>query len=1179
MSDSSPAQAGSATALPSASDGGAAPQEPARGPDQGRSFDTVWAAERELIKKLKGASDDAPVIGLALSGGGIRSATFNLGVLQALAREKLVERLDYLSTVSGGGYIGSWLSAWIHRESISAGGAKQALQNVQDALSRTDGGEPRQVAFLREYSNYLTPKTGLFSGDTLAGAATYTRNLLLNLSILILVVSAVLLLVRGVVWLGSSLPPHAALMGTGLLLAMALWFISLNLAYQVNPEGTGGPWFTKRRFVMLLVVAPLAASAVLAGFWLRDDSARNFLDRRWWLLLAAVPAVSVIAWAAGRWIGKRQDIRKPYSIPWRIAGLVAGTLAGIGLLHALQGALHGAAALHVAVWGLPAALGVFVLAVAVTIGITGRQFEEESREWWSRVAGALIGVALAWIALTAAALYGPYWVGELARTAKGLGIAWIVTTAAGVWSARSRYTGTPGTNRWLELLPKVAPYVFVAGLLIALAYALHLVLMTLSDGGAAASGWSSYITAVERTLDWDGLALPLIAILVLTTLLVWRVDINLFSFHMFYRNRLTRCYLGASNANRAKDLYTGLDPRDSVALRDLRQRPYHLVNTALNITSGDRLAWQERQAAAFLASPLYCGYEFAESDRSTVHAYQGTERYVAKDGGHLSLGAALTISGAAASPNMGYHSSPAVAFLMTVFNVRLGWWMQNPCFGKVWERGGPRWGFNYLLAELAGATDHRSRFVYLSDGGHFDNLGLYELVRRRCRFIMACDAGMDVAFGFEDLGNAIRKCKIDLGVTIDLDPRAIIPDRTSGRSAFHCAVGTIRYNDASPGEADGYLLYVKPSLTGNEPTDILQYAKTHAAFPHEPTSDQWFSESQFESYRKLGCHIMRSVLQGAAVDGGQDAESIFVALKERWYPAAPPVNAAFARHTDQLKTLKQALSSNSDLRFLDGQIYPEWGALLDGRKGALPVELSLPADAAQIRAGFYFCSQLLSLMEGVYIDLQLEETHQHPDNRGWLNLFRHWSWATMVRVSYAICCATHGARFQTFCRRHFDLVPGEVRLERPQPPKKLDLLRTEPAALGAWLKELEDRLLLNFEEARIIRDYASKEVPFDELVLLRLGVQDPSQPDDSSASGRALEFSCGFVLANKKQFVFYRVQDHLRRMGLARDGLRALRDEGYIEMAPNVPVDDAESRLRFESLLRSVSIADEPRTS
>ena len=440
-----------------------------------------------------------------------------------------------------------------------------------------------------------------------------------------------------------------------------------------------------------------------------------------------------------------------------------------------------------------------------------------------------------------------------------------------------------------------------------------------------------------------------------------------------------------------------------------------------------------------MLSPLFCGYDLGKLNGASTSCYKPTDDYVRKAGGCMGLGSALAISGAAASPNQGYHSTPAVAFLLTVFNVRLGWWMQNPARDDVWRKAGPNMGFGYLVSELFGAADETSNFVYLSDGGHFDNLGLYELVKRRCRFIVASDAGCDPGIEFEDLGNAIRKCKIDLGVTIDIDARVIVPDPATRKSMFHCAVGTIRYPGSSkhpatsgaasaPGESDdgyeGYILYIKPSLSGNEPRDVLQYASAHPEFPHETTSDQWFAESQFESYRKLGYHLAKEVFTRADFERKAGRESMFVALKQKWYPPSTAVKSAFSRHADQLKILQAVQRNDPELRFLDAQFYPEWNRLMEGKRAVYPPRLSMPAKASELRSGFYFCSNLLGLMESVYIDLDLEDDFDHPDNRGWVNLFKHWSWSTMFRATYAVCCATYGARFQTFCRSRLQLTPA-----------------------------------------------------------------------------------------------------------------------------------------------------------
>ena len=424
------------------------------------------------------------------------------------------------------------------------------------------------------------------------------------------------------------------------------------------------------------------------------------------------------------------------------------------------------------VWGLPSLLGIFGVATVFVVGTSGRQFEEDSREWWSRLGGVLLGIGVGWGLVAAAAIYAPYGVIQLKGVIETLGMAWLLTTIAGVRAASSALTGKPGSRRWLDLVAKITPYVFVAGLLVALAYAIHAVLAWGNErpnalAAAYVPSWEVYAKEITPWLNKSPLWALLLAVIVAALFLSWRIDVNLFSFHMFYRNRLVRCYLGASNPKRAPHPFTGFDGNDSLPLKALLQRPYHLINTTMNITKGNRIAWQERKGAPLVGSPLFCGYEFKEDDGKINSAYQRTDEFLAEENrrwqrvkstpspgaaqedvsrheGELSLGlgTAFAVSGAAASPNQGYHSSPPVAFLLTVFNVRLGWWLQNPARPEVWRKEGPRWGIRYLLSELAGMANDRSKYVYVSDGGHFENLGIYELVRRRCRFIVACDAGM-----------------------------------------------------------------------------------------------------------------------------------------------------------------------------------------------------------------------------------------------------------------------------------------------------------------------------------------------------------------------------------------------------------------------------------------------------
>jgi len=368
------------------------------------------------------------------------------------------------------------------------------------------------------------------------------------------------------------------------------------------------------------------------------------------------------------------------------------------------------------------------------------------------------------------------------------------------------------------------------------------------------------------------------------------IGTNTFSLHAMYGNRLVRAFLGATREGTHQTLdpprtphwFTGFDKNDNLPMTALGStRLFHVVNAALNLVkpAGDRLEWQQRKAASFTMSPLHCG--------TRRRGYVRTAKYAGRTAGKtagMTLGAAMAISGAAASPNMGYHSSRLVSLVMAFFNVRLGWWLPNPAphHDHVWWRKEPRfWSFAQVKEALGWTTD-RSEFVYLSDGGHFENLGLYEMVRRRCRRILVVDAACDSDYEYGDLANAIRKIRTDLGVEIRFSGSAWIPtgpaapesnpsQATAGKTISaplptletpketrrHFAVGQIVYPPADHGER-GTIVYVKPILTGDEPLDVLRYADASARgksrFPQQPTSDQFFDESQFESYRVLGLH-------------------------------------------------------------------------------------------------------------------------------------------------------------------------------------------------------------------------------------------------------------------------------------------------------------------------------------
>jgi hypothetical protein len=382
------------------------------------------------------------------------------------------------------------------------------------------------------------------------------------------------------------------------------------------------------------------------------------------------------------------------------------------------------------------------------------------------------------------------------------------------------------------------------------------------------SFFSSPTEHLEISLAYLTMALLTLA-LGWTIAIGWMSDPNWLSMHLFYKARLVRSYLGASNPLRKVEEITQSAIGDDVLMYELNNckkgAPYHLVNTTLNLIGAKDLATAQRSSSYFVVSKLYCG--------SLRTGYRSTKEYMDR---RFSLGTAVSVSGAAISPNMGAKTqTAALSMLMTLLNVRLGFWSPTPNNGS-WRSPNPRlWPF-YTLREFLSQTNDLGSYCYLTDGGHFDNTGLYSLVERACRYIIVSDNGADPLPCFEDLGDAIRRCRIDFGTEIELDtsPFFTKKDETSGDSLAqtHYVVGTIEYSDAHlkklgwtvedrKSRSKGIIILIKPSLLADETADLRQYARQNKGFPHQSTSDQWFDEAQFESYRRLGEHCAESLYE------------------------------------------------------------------------------------------------------------------------------------------------------------------------------------------------------------------------------------------------------------------------------------------------------------------------------
>ncbi|MBY0508411.1 MAG: hypothetical protein K2X03_31160 [Bryobacteraceae bacterium] len=1001
--------------------------------------------------------DIEPKLGLAISGGGIRSATFALGILQGLAKRKFLTKLDYLSTVSGGGYIGAWLSVWAARSATSG---KSGIGQVEEAL-HPEWSKNGQVlsdapplGWLRAYGNFLSPQLGLFSADTWLIFAIWSRNTLLNLCVLIPLLLAllclpwVLLLMMHVAH--EWMTPDSA--GRSIVFVSAL-FTLLLAAVTYALGGGNHRWsrnFTEfRGFVPALIVS-ISATLFTIALW-RSGEAK---------LCTALPSLFGGAIAAICIFLMLKDQARE----WRaILRMVAGTIFGGVSLHLAYGLARDflrppSTQLGWMLFAAPVFALADCLILVGLIGFAGRRMQDEDREGWSR-AGAWIGIlGLFGIVLGTITYWGPLLVafGWQARSVGvSTGALWAAISAAGTYLARGESTSGDDRSKrpWLDAALPMAGLVFIIGLLILLSFGVFWVAG--GDGLLSVMNQPSdknYCDSCRQELaptDWGkiwrnsldafrgdaasiaGGSSSVLYLLIGCTvgwLVLGRIfSINDFSMFSFYRNRLVRAYLGASNVQRDTtgklDRFTDLCPGDDVPLTDLTPSKVgytHLICTAANVNL-ERSGFAERKAVSFVFDHEKCEYHLPPSVRAiTANGGSYTQKYP-RTGTPPTVGTAITISGAAASPNMGYHSSPILAFLMTLFNVRLGYWMFNPSesytsvrralLGRLpepWEPRGPKWGTFYYLFELLAQASSRRKYIYLSDGGHFENLGLYELLRRRVPYIIVIDGESDPSMKFEALASVIRKARSDFGIEISIDTSSIEQRDAAGWSSAHAAVGQIQY----PDQAQGCLLYLKLSVTGDEPQDILNFRRVNAEFPHQSTADQFFSESQFESYRRLGLHVADKVF--VALDGKngtfelagrEKLESVFGCLRQTLMPIPRAIAENFTRHTETLKALLGELQTDPLLDSIAWQITRS------------QARTTPAADTPEFRASFFFAQRLLQLMEDVYFDLQLETNSNHLACAGWMKQFRDWARSEMVNQVYGETKGTFTAAFQSFFDR------------------------------------------------------------------------------------------------------------------------------------------------------------------
>jgi hypothetical protein len=857
----------------------------------------------DLAAELKRAQDRRRTLGiqrptghadrpwaLCLSGGGIRSATFCLGALQGLAlspppptgpSEKLsagadtpvasslglLAQFDAVSTVSGGGYIGGFFSSLFvtgrlegttentgasltaspTASAADAAAARLAYAVLQEEppqrLRSTTTYEPGRpgraaLAWLRDNGRYLTPSG---AGDLVYAAAVGIRNwfaahyVVATLTLLVLLLSLIARL-AAVVLCGhpgeARLLPHTGVgiwwsstwyAAAGLLLALAVplgigfWFTHPRPGDDVNAHPTPA---THAAAVSLV----LAATLLLLGTWLRS-------------------------------LGKDQAVGS-------LVSLVAGTLTTLG-----------------------------VISFAV-LAFTHRETSISAlRVTMTRKLRTTLLYALALAALASAE--------TLAQTASvHLGRGSLLPTGGAVTALvwLTRFIAQRMSEKQGASLPRKIPFGTLAGLagaalwLVIVAAFDLLLLWIVANGNPHGEFPFSDNSAPAALRRASVLALIVLAIAVITG--QFQGFLNLSTFQGLYSARLTRAYLGASNHKRFAKGETSVKQHnvaepaegDNLTVERLHANPcapVHYINVCVNQTigPGEQLVQRDRKGKPLVVAP---GGFYLDG---VPHRFPGIASSPNGElDAQLTVGEWVGVSGAAFTTGLGRSTSLGTSLLLGFANVRLGRWWRSGIENPTSKARGLRRIFGtqiYLLDEIrAMFRGTRLPYLYLSDGGHFENTACYEMLRpgRDVALTVVCDCGADPGYEFDDLANLMRLARIDHGVEVSVN-REIANHPVLGRhfgtpehfmrradgtlptASERCAMLLDIRSMSRAGEMSlsGRIVLLKPTLLASAPADVVNYHARHPAFPQEPTSDQFFDEAQWESYRKLGLEVARRV--------------------------------------------------------------------------------------------------------------------------------------------------------------------------------------------------------------------------------------------------------------------------------------------------------------------------------
>lgn len=731
------------------------------------------------------------IVGVCCSGGGIRSASFCLGIFQRLIEMKLFHKVDYLSTVSGGGYIGSCISSL----------ARNNVDNVKLLIDRSGYSEPEALSHIRNHSEYLRTNSLMAELQIPALFVEGVLRTLLNFFPLIIFLVFITEFIFEIVGpINEAVKHYAVLIG----------FIPLALSFLLRPmiktrQNWNGRSNADDRFMVYICIA-------LASFFIIPFLALQY---------------AIADYNAARLVGAIFDLIGAHKLFVSVCVVVSISLSiifyirlGIAVVFWIIGAISSAIILIT-----------YILLCVETINSPYAFIENGDSKFYETI--------------------------EKMRNYKEYGYKIYCLEESDSQNLKKYFSGKD---------------INVDDYCIENFYDNNIQFIHKENhiGDADAFGKfldffinhfttydKSFLNVQYRLSNNTNQALIIIAELKLFNgytewwiyllgLIVFAFNfisgnINQFSLHTFYRDNLVKTFLLERTSE-------GITVNDDLKLSELCSTrsgaPYQIINTSLNLHGSRNPHVRSRRATSFILSKRFCGCAYT--------GYCDTKALEEVDP-HLNLGTAMAISAAAASPNMGSATIKSLRFLMTLLNIRLSYWLPNPKFlindearKKFKYR---RLGLSYLLREAFGLINEKTAYVNCSDGGHIENLGIYELLRRQCKTIICIDAEADPKYACGGLAILQRYAQIDLGVSIDLDISEIKP--LSDHSPTNFAIGIVNYLNGDKGK----IIYLKLSYTGHEPGYVRNYKSLHPNYPHDSTGDQFFDETQFEVYRALGSYV------------------------------------------------------------------------------------------------------------------------------------------------------------------------------------------------------------------------------------------------------------------------------------------------------------------------------------